>query len=376
MKYMGSKRTMLQNGLGELLTTHCMDRARVVDLFCGAGSVSWFSAINCQKKVLAVDLQSYATTLAGSVICRTRKIDPDRISDRWLKPESKRARSRSLYKRAVSIHEGAKDAVAWVLDSRQLSSETKAGVIFNSYGGYYYSPAQAVIFDRLLQSLPENKSERIVCLAAITIAASQCAASPGHTAQPFQPTNTAIRFIVESWSKDPELYIRRALETICNKHATVQGDVRVSDALDIADKLDESDLVFLDPPYSGVHYSRFYHVLETISRGYASEVSGVGRYPPSDERPVSAFSRKSESVAAIDSLLSSLASQGCKVIFTFPAGECSNGLSGGTVQEIASNYFRVQETVVKSRFSTMGGNGVRRDARKDISELILVLESR
>ena len=45
MKYMGSKRTMLLNGLGTLLKAEMPKHDRVVDLFCGAGSVSWFAAV-------------------------------------------------------------------------------------------------------------------------------------------------------------------------------------------------------------------------------------------------------------------------------------------------------------------------------------------
>ena len=65
MKYMGSKRVMLQDGLGEILRTEAESAARVVDLFCGSGVVSWFVATTLAKPVLACDLQRFATTLAG-----------------------------------------------------------------------------------------------------------------------------------------------------------------------------------------------------------------------------------------------------------------------------------------------------------------------
>ncbi len=56
-------------------------------------------------------------------------------------------------------------------------------------------------------------------------------------------------------------------------HAKTKGETIVGDALQIAKTLNRSDLVFVDPPYSAVQYSRFYHVLEnclcsgTVHRG-------------------------------------------------------------------------------------------------------------
>ena len=53
MKYMGSKITMLKNGLGQLLINQAITAERVVDLFTGAGFVAWYIAENTDKPVLA-----------------------------------------------------------------------------------------------------------------------------------------------------------------------------------------------------------------------------------------------------------------------------------------------------------------------------------
>ena len=70
MKYMGSKRWMLKNGLGDILRREAEPASRVVDLFCGGSSVSWFVATELKKPVIACDLQQYATTLASAVVKR------------------------------------------------------------------------------------------------------------------------------------------------------------------------------------------------------------------------------------------------------------------------------------------------------------------
>ena len=137
-------------------------------------------------------------------------------------------------------------------------------------------------------------------------------------------------------------------------------------------------MVFVDPPYSDVQYSRFYHVLESVAVGTVGRVTGVGRYPPISERPQSAYSRKEESRGAITELLKAIGANGARVVLTFPAGAASNGLSGEEVRDIASRHFKVRDQLIPGQFSTLGGNGTGgngkgRPARKQSAVLVLVL---
>jgi len=167
-----------------------------------------------------------------------------------------------------------------------------------------------------------------------------------------------------------------SLHEICGHRALRRGHARTSDAISFARDLNGDDVAFLDPPYSGVHYSRFYHVLETVARGQCAEVTGDGRYPPPQERPTSSFSRPSESREALNNLFSVLAERRVRTILTFPTEKTSNGLSGQIVQELAKKYFKVRNYLVNGRFSTLGGNKVHRAARIPAYEVILVMQPR
>lgn len=373
---MGSKRVMLQNGLGELIRAESSSAGRVVDLFCGAASVAWFAATKLDREVVAIDLQKYAAVLAGAVVCRTSPIVMEKVERGWLSP-AKQTRSRMWgWTEARDLDSAGLNTATWRKRADELCTSGIAGkssIVWQSYGGHYFSPTQALSFDAMLHELPASGQLRELCLAATIIAASRCAASPGHTAQPFKATRTAAPFLREAWLREPFDYAREAAEELCGMYATKAGQATVGDANQVAKRLREDDVVFLDPPYSGVHYSRFYHVLETIARGRCGEVSGTGRYPPAAERPVSAFSRKGESVAAMRELLGTLSERGCTVVMTFPTDVCSNGLSGRVVEEIAAESFAVKRKTVKTRFSTLGGNTANRAARKVSDELILVL---
>ena len=374
VKYMGSKHALLSNGLGDIILEQSQHARRIVDLFCGGSSVAWFAAENTELPVLAIDLQEYAVVLAGSVVCRTETLDYVAIADDWLN-EVRRAREDSKYWRLAREMESACTEIdRYVEASRELCRLEDFGPIWSSYGGHYFSPSQALTIDTMLDAIPEHDPMHTLCMAATISSGSQCAAAPGHTAQPFQPTRGASRYIAEAWSKDPLTIARRALKLICSKKANTRGDAAVAEAVSLASTLSKDDLVVVDPPYSGVQYSRFYHVLETIARRKVESVVGRGRYPPLYSRPQSSFSKPSESKNALRQLLENLAKAQTTVIFTFPTGQCSNGLSGEIVSQMSSDFFAESEhRIISGQFSTLGGNNSNRLARSRSEELVLVM---
>jgi len=149
--------------------------------------------------------------------------------------------------------------------------------IVRSYGGHYFSPEQALSLQYLRDNLPADGE--MGALAALVVAGSRCAASPGHTAQPFQPTPALLPHIALAWKRDVATEVVRALEILGPRHARVMGEAHRADALVLSSKASVGDLVFLEPPYSDVQYSRFYHVLEGIAIGGYASVIGAGRVP-------------------------------------------------------------------------------------------------
>lgn len=258
-------------------------------------------------------------------------------------------------------------------------SEKQRGALTAAYGGHYFSAKQITWIEALRKTLPRSGPARHVALAALIQSASQCVASPGHTAQPFQPTRSARRFLQEAWSRNIVRRTKANFQQIAKIASRQMGSAKRVDANIAARSLKDTDVVFIDPPYSGVHYSRFYHVLESISANQCGVVFGVGRYPAPHLRPRSKYSIQTEAKGALDQLLRIISSRGSKVILTFPNHKCSNGLSGYLVQKIAARHFHVKKKTVASRFSTLGGTSSGntviggRDARRQARELVLTL---
>lgn len=366
MKYMGSKRALLANGLGDAIAREVRGGGRFHDLFAGSGAVARHVACTYAMKVVATDLQLYSAYLSGAVLNRTSKFNCTRAWSAWLDRATRRLPKHPTYSSLT-----AKDVYRL---RRWCGNQTDRDIV-RAYGGYYYSPRQAVWLDALRRSAPRTSPNREVAIAALLEAASRCAASPGHTAQPFRPTQRAIRHIEEAWRRDLPALARDAFFAFADQHALRKGRAYVGDANEVARGLRAGDVAFVDPPYSGVHYSRFYHVLETVAHGACGEVTGAGRYPSAKLRPRSSYSIKSTSHEALSALFQAISSAGAKAIVTFPEHQCSNGLSGGDVLELAERHFRLKKSAIASRLSTLGG-GSGRAARLDARELVLTLTPR
>jgi len=365
---------MLSNGLGEMLLREAPAFERVVDLFCGAAAISRYVARSCAVPVLAVDLQQYATALAAAVVTRTKTLKHEAVASRWLARIEPLIRRSPLYKEAQRIESSRLPISSRVAEAMTLCSDLSlVGPIWNAYGGHYYSPTQALFLDYLRRYIPDDDAERAVCLAATLITASKAASSPGHTAQPFATTETAGPFIEQCWKRDILATARLALKELCAEHAKKKGATRTGDAVKVADDMTSRDLVIVDPPYSAVQYSRFYHVLETLAIGKRIVVSGRGRYPPPEQRPQSDFSKITTSRDAFTTLLRKLGEAGSSVIVTFPANTCSTSVSGDDVVTIAKEWFRVEDRKITGKFSTLGGNNTVRDGRQPSLELLLLL---
>lgn len=389
MKYMGHKGKMLPI-LGEILLHEGRNASQFADPFCGSATVSWYMAQHTQRPVIAGDLQNYATARAVAVITRQYTIAPEEIIIPWFQHARLIANQIFDYfpNHFESLQPELKDfekIQAEVHRSRKFSEQIFPDIVkkingvwptSKAYGGYYYSPAQAIVIDALRQTLPKEQNHRNIALAALIEAASKCAAAPGHTAQPFQPTESAAKYIFEAWKKDVYHYVERAVKEVSAIHASAVGKAITGDYRETIAELSEGDLVFADPPYSGVHYSRFYHVLETISNGQEIEVSGRGRYPDAAYRPVSSFSRKSESLQAAKEFLELCSNKRLSVVLTFPSKKSSNGLSSEDFVKIGNQFFsEVKFEEIESNFSTLGGNKIHRNPRALCNETIIIFRS-
>ncbi len=203
---------------------------------------------------------------------------------------------------------------------RQDPRRRPAFLITAYYASFYYGLRQAIDLDSLraaIDDLPRSdplaERMRLHYLSALLHAASVTTSGTSHFAQPRQVTKDSevLSMIVrrrldvlETFREFSAAIARHvAASDLSPRNRTFCGDYR--DLIDAGDAGDSAprwkseaaaDVVYMDPPYTGDNYSRFYHVLETLARYDYPELerdaSGqptVGRYPVIEKRFLSGF---------------------------------------------------------------------------------------
>jgi adenine-specific DNA-methyltransferase len=387
MKYMGHKGRVLK-AIRAQVARFTNDANVLCDPFCGSAVVAWDLAEQFEKPVIAGDLQSFATARAAAILMRTEALTDLSFVEAWFQRANDRIEQATQRLRippppSVDLKKKFLLSRAAVLRARKyvantfrpnLSRSANTWPVTVAYAGYYFSIQQALALDALRSTLPEHGGERAVALSALIAAASRCSASPGHTAQPLGIKKSSLPHVVDAWNRAVFDYITEEIKEVAPRHARMVGETKVGSWETLIQSLHAGDVAFCDPPYSDVQYSRFYHVLETLSRGIRVSVSGSGRNPPFAQRPESDFSRKSRAKAEVEKLMKLASDRHVRLVITFPVSRQSNGLDAATFAGAARRYFpHVDNEEVRSIFSSLGGNGENgaRPAREERTERII-----
>ena len=154
------------------------------------------------------------------------------------------------------------------------------------FGGRYFSWEQAIDFDALLAQIHSvDHPYRDFYLAAGLVVASDVVNAIGkHFAQPLKlraANGCPKKHLVKQTLRDRELSVFTSYQAHCEslgtlrptrgrgRHRAVRADYR--DFLD--SDTTQFAAVYADPPYTRDHYSRYYHVLETMALRDEPEVA-------------------------------------------------------------------------------------------------------
>lgn len=213
------------------------------------------------------------------------------------------------------------------------------------YPNVYLGLRQAIAVDslrRAIDALASSKDPRAArkrdhYLAALLGAASVATSATSHFCQPRGLVRDAevqavlARRALSIPSKTAAFSASIAAEVAAERpragSAVLEGDWRAA----LGPRWDEvrADVVYADPPYTADQYSRFYHVLEVLTR-YDHPVLETtargptkGRYPVLEARPLSAFCVRRAVEDEMRALADAVAARGAALVLSY--GE-ENGL--------------------------------------------------
>lgn len=140
-----------------------------------------------------------------------------------------------------------------------------------NFGGKYFELGDAKAIGFIRQDIEDNKSilnkrEYSILIASLLYSFDKCANTVGHYEAYFKNKEIVRSFKYELITPYDTLALNKKFE------------IYRQDANILANNI-SSDIVYIDPPYSSRQYSRFYHVLENITKWDKPELFGSALKP-------------------------------------------------------------------------------------------------
>lgn len=305
LNYLGSKLRLLDFIEAKVLDVTPND-AGVCDLFAGSGCVS--RRLSRLHPVVACDIQGYSKVICNAIL-RNFNVDDIAINRFFEDIDTESAYAlRGVFSPLIELEHNAIEnknlnVLTCILENGSLEvfnieqrdsclSEHLSAVcnrlkeellndvkslVSRYYGGVYFSYRQAVDIDIILEGIHRfvPKENRDLFLAALLSTASDVVDTVGkHFAQPIKARDSKGNIKITVYNKavkDKTIdiftlyrewlvkYMTLAKNDL--QHITLQDDYEHC----LKSLPDNVRTVYSDPPYTRDHYSRYYHVLETLT---------------------------------------------------------------------------------------------------------------
>lgn len=162
----------------------------------------------------------------------------------------------------------------------------------DNYGNKFFSFNDAKIIGEIRERIDLkkdiNKKERSILIASLLYSADKVSNTVGHY--------DAYRKI----ESIPDKFLFELINPVDTSNKKIE--IYREDANEIVKKVN-ADIAFIDPPYNSRQYSRFYHVLEVLTKWEKPKLTGVAMKPPTEN--VSDYSKVTAPLV-FDDLISNL----------------------------------------------------------------------
>ena len=382
IKYMGSKRKILDFVIDSINDTYL--EGKLCDLFGGTTILS--GALGKIIPIHSNDIQEYSSILAKTYLSNYDWDKyPSNILDEIVEKATKYVNKvKKKYPDFVYSYSEDKTIIEFVeLEKQQQNlkefnfSNLSHHLFIKYYSGTYWSYQQCLWIDAFRKVADEykNTSVHYVILSSLMFAMSYNSQSTGHYAQYRDATNLSSKTDIQIYRQ------KEILPFFINKFKILQGflhknnhnhKVTSLDYLDCLDQIEPNSLVYADPPYAFVHYSRFYHALETLVKYDYPEVDHKGRYRT--DRHQSPFCKRTEVKPAFAKMFAKIKIKNSNLILSYS----NTGMIGlEEIVEIAErNLGYLYELTVKEvayKHSTMGR---KHDKSRNVQEYLIIAKVR
>jgi len=383
IKYMGSKAKII-NFVSESIES-VYDGGVVCDLFAGACSLS--GALGKMYPIHSNDIQNYSAIISSVYLNPIQNIDVEElIQDATI--NYKKAKVKLPDNLEYSGFSTLKEFNKIEVRNRSLINENFPNhyhLFLKNYSGTWWSSEQCLWIDAIKQSIDKRvrngswcEAEYSFSMAILLHAMAYSSQGTGHYAQYRDAkTKSSMQDInIYRQKKLQDLFVRKfyQMQDWASDNVEDQGHtISTEDYKSCLSKLD-GGTVYADPPYAFVHYSRFYHAMETLCLyDYPDiQIKGgsmvKGRYR--EERHQSPFCIKTQVEGAFEDLFNGVKSAGANLALSYSDTAMITldnlvDISG----KILNSSYEIWVEDMDHQHMTMGRSN---DRTRDVKELILL----
>lgn len=377
IKYMGSKKELL-SFIGESIN-EIYEGEEICDLFAGTSVIS--GSFGHDVKMFSNDIQQYSSVLSKTYLGNYHWEDYLGLIDDVIEKaqhhvdfvKSQYPKLSFDYSEKILLNEfNAMEQIQQNLINSDFD-DIEHHLFIKNYSGTYWSYEQCLWIDAIRFAAEYYIDTPVYnpILSSLMFAMAYNAQSTGHYAQ-YRDANNEISMkdIIIYRNKEIVPYFRKKLKELVKwtgannfNHEVTSLDYR--DCLDI---IPEGTLIYADPPYAFVHYSRFYHTLETLIKYDYPEVLHKGRYRT--DRHQSPFCKKAEVIGAFKTLFQKTKEKKSKLVLSYS----NTGMIGlNRILEIAKtelgDSYKIYTKGVDYTHSTMGRY---EDKSREVKEYLVI----
>jgi adenine-specific DNA-methyltransferase len=377
IKYMGSKRELidfLANSINEIY-----EGEAICDLFAGTSILS--GALGNSVRFFSNDIQSYSAIFANTYLGNYEWENyPNLLEEIIDSAEGHVNNVKQLYPKLdfnynfqLSLNEFN------ALEQQQQDliyhdfKDIEHHLFIKNYSGTYWSFEQCLWIDAL-RAVAENYANSPVyylILSSLMFAMAYNAQSTGHYAQYRDANNvTSMNDIIIYRCKEILPYFKNKLLELTEFTGSNKLDhvITTLDYKDCLDIIPERTIVYADPPYTFVHYSRFYHAIETLVKYDYPNVLFKGRYR--NDRHQSPFCKKTEVEEAFIQMFKKVFDKKSKLLLSYSN---TGMIDLKKLLDLAKNVFKDEYDVgykkVDYTHSTMGRS---KDKSRNVKEYLII----
>lgn len=384
VKYMGSKSKIIDFVVEGVNDVRRNDEP-VLDLF--AGSASLAGAIGRKLPFYSNDIQKYSSILSTAYVASWRA--PETPDVQSLVAQARKivdqVRGNIEHHMTPFSSEGGLDAFNQREKNQRELINTKFEhswhLFLKYYSGTWWSAEQCAWIDAFREVAERYKDHPIydVILASLMFAMAYCSQGTGHYAQYRDAnSNSSMNDILLYRKRDIiKYFVRKYDEALSSIQDTPPTHNFGATAKNFSDSLESfpGGVVYADPPYCFVHYSRFYHALETlVLYDYPElQVRGdsvvKGRYRI--DRHQSPFCIASKVESAFTDLFSGVAASDSGLVLSYSN---TGMIDLDRMVDIAASIFpnrKLELLTMDHQHMTLGRTGIR---HRDVKECLLLVK--